>query len=183
MSHRTLTLALSALALGGTAWGEMNPHFEPLRPLLGRTWRGTFPASTPEKPVVDVSRFEITLHGQAVRSRHSINDGDYGGESFIVWDETKQSLVYYYFTTAGFHTIGTMRVEDGALVSRETVVGAADGITEVQGTHRVLPDGRLHVRTRYLKNGAWVEGREMHYVEDPQAVVRFKDEATPTASR
>ena len=92
-----------------------------------------------------------------------------------MWDEPKQSLVYYYFTTAGFYTTGTMRAQDGALVSREVVTGAADGITEVRGTHRLLPDGRLHVKTEYLKNGQWVDGRDMDYVEDPGAVVRFKE--------
>ena len=153
----------------------MSPHFEALKPLLGRTWRGAFPNSTPEKPVVDVSRFELALGGQAVRNRHSINDGEYAGESFIVWDETKQGLVYYYFTTAGFHTTGTMQVEAGVLTSHEVVTGAADGVTEVKGTMVVRPDGRLHVKTQYLKNGAWVDGRDMDYVDDPQAEVRLKE--------
>jgi hypothetical protein len=157
------------------ARAEMSPHFEALRPLLGRTWRGVFPSSTPEKPVVDVSRFELALGGQAVRNRHSINDGEYAGESFIVWDETKQGLVYYYFTTAGFHTTGTMRVDGGVLTSHEVVTGAADGITEVKGTLVVRPDGRLHVKTQYLKSGTWVPGRDVDYVDDPQAVVRLKE--------
>jgi hypothetical protein len=177
MRNRGLTaLAAAALMLwAGAAQAEMNPHFEALKPLLGRTWRGHFKNSTPEKPVVDVSRFELALGGQAVRNRHSVNDGEYAGESFIVWDETKQSLVYYYFTTAGFHTTGTMRAEGELLVSHEMVAGAADGITEVRGTFSLRPDGRLHVQTQYLKNGAWVDGRDMDYVDDPQAVVRLKE--------
>ena len=160
---------------GVAAQAEMNPHFEALKPFLGRTWRGIFQNSTPEKPMVDVSRFELALSGQAVRNRHSVNDGEYAGESFIVWDETQQSLVYYYFTTAGFHTTGTMRVEDGVLVSREVVTGAADGITEVKGTMALRADGRMHVKTQYLKNGQWVDGRDMDYAVDAQAVVRLKE--------
>ena len=58
--------------LFGALWchrllAEPNPHFEPLKPLLGKTWRGVFPNSKPDKPVVDVSRFELALNGQAVR--------------------------------------------------------------------------------------------------------------------
>ena len=64
------TVAGAALLLASAALAEMNPHFEALKPLLGKTWRGTFPKSTAEKPVVDVSRFELALHGQAVRNRH-----------------------------------------------------------------------------------------------------------------
>lgn len=168
-------VAVALLLCASAAHAEINPHLGPLKPLLGKTWRGAFQNSTPEKPMVDVSRFELALSGQAVRNRHSVNDGEYAGESFIVWDETKQSLVYYYFTTAGFHTTGTMQVEGGVLTSHEVVTGTADGITEVKGTLEVRADGRLHVKTRYLKSGAWVDGRDMDYVDDPQGVVRLKE--------
>jgi hypothetical protein len=165
------------LALAGTvpAVAEMNPKLEPLRPLLGKTWKGVFPNSTPAKPMVDISRFELVLNGQAVRCLHSINGGDYGGESLIVWDKAKDSLVYFYFTTAGFYTSGTMKAEEGGFVAHEMVTGEADGITEVKSTSRVLPDGRLHVVTHYLKKGQWVEGRDVHYSEDKDGVVRFKE--------
>lgn len=158
-----------------TAAAELSPRLAPLRPLLGKTWRGVFPDAKPDKPKVDVSRFEAVLNGQAVRNLHSINDGEYGGETVIVWDREKQALVFYYFTTAGFYTTGTMREEGGALVSHEAVKGQADGITEVKATFRLQPDGRLHVKTQYLKQGAWVDGRDMYYVETPGAVVKFKN--------
>lgn len=154
---------------------DLNPHLAPLRPLVGKTWRGVFPESKPDKPVVDVSRFEAALNGQAVRNLHSINDGEYGGETLIVWDQEKQSLVFYYFTTGGFYTTGTMRADGGGLVSHEVVKGNAEGVTEVKATFRPLPDGRLHVKTLYLKQGKWVDGRDMHYTEAPAAVVKFKD--------
>jgi len=170
-----MLLAAFLACVSGAGAAEMNPRLAPLAPLLGKTWRGTVSPPGAAKPSVDVSRFELALNGQAVRNRHSIDDGAYGGETFIVWEEEKQSLVYYYFTTAGFYTTGTLRAEDGAIVSHETVKGSAGGISEVKAVSRLLPDGRLHVKTRYLKNGQWEEGRETHYVEDPQAVVRFKE--------
>jgi hypothetical protein len=58
---------------------------------------------------------------------------------------------------------------------QELVKGSAGGVTEVKATHRVLPDGRLLVKSRYLKNGQWEDGRETHHVEDPAAVVRFEE--------
>jgi hypothetical protein len=170
-----MLLAAFLACVSGAGAAEMNPRLAPLAPLLGKTWRGTVSPPGAAKTSVDVSRFELALNGQAVRNRHSIDDGAYGGETFIVWEEEKQSLVYYYFTTAGFYTTGTLRAEDGAIVSHETVKGSAGGISEVKAVSRLLPDGRLHVKTRYLKNGQWEDGRETHYVEDPQAVVRFKE--------
>lgn len=169
-----LTAAVLACATGAAAV-EMNPRLAPLAPLVGKTWRGVVTPPGAANPSVDVSRFELVLNGQAVRNRHSIDDGAYGGETFIVWEEAKQSLVYYYFTTAGFYTTGTLRAEDGAIVSHERIKGAAGGISEVKAVSRLLPDGRLQVKSRHLKNGQWEAGRETFYVEDPQAVVRFKE--------
>ncbi len=82
-----VTLALPAAAPAA----ELDAHLAPLRPMVGKTWRGVFPKSTPEKPVVDISRFEAALNGQAVRNLHSINDGEYGGESLMIWDKEKQA--------------------------------------------------------------------------------------------
>jgi hypothetical protein len=169
------TVLALALAVAVPASAEMNPRFEPLRPLLGKTWKGTFPSSTPAKPVVDVSRFELALNGQAIRNLHSINAGEYGGESLIVWDKAKDSLVFYYFTTAGFYTTGTLKALAGGFVAHESVTGDSDGITEVKSTSELLPDGRLHVVSQYLKNGQWVDGRNVYYSEDKDAVVRFKE--------
>ena len=175
VTHRTavlLALGLTAAA-GPLSAAEPNPRFEPLKPLL-KTWRGALPGAPGDKPKADVQRWELALNGQAVRVLHSINDGEYGGESLIVWDEEKKGLVFYYFTTAGFYTTGTVATEGGAFVTVETVKGSADGITEVKGVTRLLPDGRLQVKTQYLKNGVWTDGRDMHYVEAPGAEVRFK---------
>lgn len=178
MKKATARRALLVCMLGltrGPAFAEMNSRFEPLKPLLGKTWRGEFPNSTAQKPMVDVSRFEVALNGQAIRNLHSINDGEYGGETLIVWDKEKEVLVYYYFTTGGFYTTGSMRADGGALVSHEVVKGDAGGVTEVKATSRVLPDGRLHVKTQHLKDGVWINGRDMYYVQDARAVVRFKE--------
>jgi hypothetical protein len=171
----TLVAAAALACASGAAAVEMNERLAPLAPLLGKTWRGVVSPPGTARPAVDVSRFDLALNGQAVRNRHSIDDRAYGGETFIVWEEARQSLVYYYFTTAGFYTTGTMSLEDGAIVSHEVVKGSAGGIAEVKATSRLLPDGRLHVRSRHLRNGQWEDGRETFYVEDPQAVVRFKE--------
>lgn len=150
------------------------PHLESLASYVGTTWRGEFADSTPDKPKVDVQSWERILNGQAIRVRHSINDGEYGGETIIVWDEAKQSLVYWYFTTAGFQTQGTMIAGETQYSSHEFVTGAAEGITEVEGLCIRARNGERVSRTRYLQNGAWVEGHTITYKEDPTAVVRFR---------
>ena len=152
---------------------SLDSHLEPLRPLLGKTWKGAFKDSKPDKPTVDVSRWERILNGKAVRVMHSINEGVYGGETIFVWDEKNKTVAYYYFTTAGFMTTGTATFKDAKVVTRETVSGSADGVTEVRATCEILPDA-FHVKSEYLKNGEWTPGHEVTYHEDASAVVKFK---------
>jgi hypothetical protein len=150
------------------------PALEPLRPFIDKTYKGTFKNSTPEKPIQDVQRWERALNGQAIRVLHSVNEGAYGGESLILWDETQKLLVYFYFTTAGFRTTGTITPKDNKLTSLEKVVGSSSGITEVRGVTELLPDGSMHVVTEHLKDGQWTPGREVTYRPDPTAKVIFK---------
>jgi len=167
--------AAATLVAGALQSAEIDPRLAPLQPLVGKTWRGELSPPGAAKAVVDVQRFELTLNGRAVRSVHSINDGEYGGETLFVWDDEKKSIVYTYFTTAGFYTTGTMQPETEALQFHEIVRGTTSGVREVKATSRVLPDGRLHVKSRHLKDGAWADGHEVYYSVDPKAVVRFKD--------
>src|SRR2546425_11963540 len=105
---RLLLLAGVFAAAGGQAEDKssLDEHLEPFRPFLGKTWKGYFKDSTLEKPQMDVARWERALNGKAVRVVHSVNNGVYGGESIILWDDKKKSLVFYYFTTADFYTTG-----------------------------------------------------------------------------
>jgi hypothetical protein len=166
--------AAAALTLAGADTPSLNPHLAPLQPLLGKTWKGTFKNSKPDHPIVDVAHWERALNGQAVRQVHSINGGAYGGETMFIWDEKKHAVAYYYFTTEGYMTTGTLEVKDGHFVTSEQVTGDADGVTEVRGTSEILSDGKFHVKAEYLKQGQWVTGHEVTYEEDPASEVVFK---------
>ena len=100
---------------------SLEPQLEPLRPLLDKTWKGAFKNSTPEKPIVDVMRWERALNGKAVRVLHSVNEGAYGGETIFRWDDKNQVVTYHYFTTAGFmRTVRRVRAVRGMrAVTRE----------------------------------------------------------------
>jgi hypothetical protein len=152
----------------------LNVHLQAFRPLLGKTWRGTFTNSKPDNPIIDVQKWERALNGQAVRVLHSINEGSYGGETMLVWDGQHNSIVFYYFTTEGFMTTGTLGIENGKFITHEDVKGNANGVTEVRATSELLPSGKFHVRAEYLKNGTWIPGHECTYTEAPEAKVVFK---------
>jgi len=152
----------------------LDEHLEPLRPFLGKTWRGEFKDSKPDKPTIDVARWERALNGKAVRVTHSVNDGAYGGESIIHWDAEKKEVRYYYFTTAGFHTTGVMTFADGKLTAVEKVAGNENGITEVRSTYELRADGTMLNKSEYIKADKPAGGREVIYKAAANAEVRFK---------
>ncbi len=165
---------LSAFTGAAFAQDDLAEPLKAFKPYLGKTWKGEFANSTPKKPIFDVSRWERALNGQAIRILHSINNGEYGGESIIFWDKQKASLVFYYFTTAGFFTTGTTKFEDGKMISHEYVTGNQDGVTEVKSIGELTADGKLLSKSQYLQKGKWVQGHEATYVEDSTAQVVFK---------
>ena len=168
-------VAVCAAPLVGAAVedGALEQHLEPLRPWLGKTWKSE-PGEAGDKAKVDVARWERALNGKAVRILHSINDGEYGGETIVTWDSAKKSVVYHYFTTAGFMTTGTMTFEDGKVITNEKVTGNAGGVSEVRGTGEMRADGSFRMKTEYLKEGKWQPGRDAVYREDRAASVIFK---------
>jgi hypothetical protein len=99
-----------------------------------------------------------------------VNDGIYGGESLVMWDPAKKTLASFYFTTAGFFTEGTIDFKDGKMIGREIVRGQQPGVSEVESVTE-FSGGQRRVKTRFLKNGEWTEGHEIHYVEAPGAKV------------
>lgn len=153
---------------------KMHPKLEPFRPLLGKTFTGAFDSPTPENPPVDVQKWERILNGKAVRLMHSLNQGQYGGETIFRWDASKKSVVFHYFTTAGFMTTGTVTVRGTGWTSHEVVQGGETSIKEVKAETQPLEDGSLQVSTRLLKDGEWVPGSTVIYRLTPKAKVVFR---------
>ncbi|TLX50404.1 hypothetical protein CWC31_12185 [Pseudoalteromonas ruthenica] len=162
-----LMLLLPTLAL---AKSSLSPQLSVFEPYLG-TWQAQFQPAPAQEQVTDVSQWQRALNGTAIRTLHSINDGDYGGESLIFWDQSKQKLVFYYFTTASFYTQGWLEVgDDGSFTAYEEVTGSAQGITQIKSTSQFV-DGKIVVSTQYLQNEQWTSPQIRTYTRSDKAVV------------
>ncbi|WP_372760611.1 hypothetical protein [Pseudoalteromonas sp.] len=151
---------------------ELAAELQVFKPYLG-TWQTNFDVPEGTKAMQDVGKWERALNGKAIRTTHSINDGEYGGESMIFYDTKKQSLVFYYFTTAGFYTKGTMKVlSPTQFVAYEEVTGNKDGITKVKSTSEFIDD-QFVVATSYLKKGEWTKPQQRTYTRSNKTV-KFK---------
>lgn len=173
-------LLVGCLLCGFSAIAEqkvtLHPELEVFRPFLGQYWQGDLAEPGSGKKVTDRSHWSRALNGQAVKTVHSINNGEYGGESFIFWDQAKQSLAYYYFTTAGFYTHGTMQFnpQSGEIIALENVENNENGITQVKSHSKIMPDGTLEVRSQYLQHQQWVEGHSAIYQPVAPQQIIFK---------
>lgn len=170
-----ILLAILAVSSAPASVAPASDALAPLAPYVGKTWRGELSEPGSDAPKIDISQWEWALNGKAIRILHSINDGEYGGETLIFEDPEKGGLVFYYFTTAGFYTQGTVEIEDGKFVSHETVHATAEGVTEVRAMAEILPDGRLRSTSQYKRNGEWSEGHSAVYREAPGAKVVFRN--------
>ncbi len=164
----------SHVDLHATETGTLSAELEPLRPFLATTWRGNL-SEGQGKQSIDVSQWRRALNGTAIKIVHSVNNGEYGGESMLFWDKERQSLIYYYFTTAGFYTQGTMKYDPATkqLIAEELVKGNADGISKVRSTS-MIEDGKLKTKAEYLQNDVWVKGHSAVYLPDESATIQFK---------
>ena len=153
---------------------SLSNQLKTLEPYIGKTYMGEFANSTPEKPVFDIQKWDRILNGNGVKITHSVNEGEYGGESTIMFDLESNSFKSWYFTTAGFYTVATVTLVNNKIIFVEDVTGNQNGITQVKSTLELLSNGNMHTKAQYLVNGKWQDGHEIHYKEDSQAKVKFK---------
>tara|TARA_B100001750_G_C15259532_1_gene471952 strand:+ start:53 stop:577 length:525 start_codon:yes stop_codon:yes gene_type:complete len=153
---------------------NLSKHLKAFEPYIGKTYQGEFAESTPENPVFDIQHWERILNGNAIKVTHSVNKGEYGGESIIIWDMKLEKLVSWYFTTAGFYTQANIKIDNNKIIFIEEVTGNQNGITEVKSTTQLLENGEKHTKAQYLQNGKWIDGHEIYYKEASEAKVIFK---------
>ena len=156
------------------AQNNLSEHLTGLGPFIGKTWKAEVGKSEDGQITYDVQKWERVLNGNGVRLLHSVNKGDYGGETIFIWDRKSESVVYYYFTTAGFYTQGSVSFEGKRMISHEYVEGNKEGITEVKSISELTDDNKILVTTKMLKKGEWIDRGSVTYVEDSSAEVVFK---------
>lgn len=141
----------------------LSEHLTGLKPFIGNTYKGNFINSTKENPMIDVLSFERALNGNAVKVTHSVNNGEYGGETMVMWNSEKEGLQSWYFTSAGSLTIQNVQIKKDTFISIEDVAANKNGITKVKTIIEVLHGNQIQKRTKYLMNNLWKDGSEIIY--------------------
>ncbi len=153
--------------------------YEPMAPfekLAGRVWRGEGTGPNGE-PIVDIAVHEMILGGRAFQSTHKLEGAAYGGRTIFFYDEGAKDYVFHYFTTAGFHTTGTIEPTATGFIAVESVKGH-DTYAEVR-SEMIVEDAVLRVVSSHVAHdGKESSGDALVYTEmDRKEVVLLFDEA------
>jgi len=162
---RFLYILLPILLVSGQTKPKpfLSDHLIEMKPFIGNTYKGNFINSTKENPMIDILSFERALNGNAVKVIHSVNNGEFGGETMVMWDPEKGGLQSWYFTSAGSLTIQNVQIKKDTFISIENVERNQNGITKVKTIIEVLHGNQIKKRTKYLMNNLWKDGSETIY--------------------
>ncbi|MEM1390930.1 MAG: hypothetical protein AAGG45_07595 [Pseudomonadota bacterium] len=153
--------------------------FYPLSKLVGQRFRGT-PEDGSTERAADIQQWEWALGGTAILIRHALEDGSYGGDTYVYKDAKSGDLVYVYITNAGFRTEGVIELNDDASYTAEEDVAGHPTITKVRSTSVINGDGSTNISSQYFDGGEWVPGHAFTYVPTDKPLPRLNVQ-TPKA--
>ena len=156
-------ILLPILLVSGQKKPFLSDHLIEMKPFIGNTYKGNFINSTKENPMTDIISFERALNGNAVKVIHSVNNGEFGGETIVMWNPEKRGLQSWYFTSAGSLTIKNVQIKKDTFISIENVERNQNGITKVKTIIEALHGNQITKRTKYLMNNLWKDGSETIY--------------------
>lgn len=158
-----LYILLPVLIVKGQTKPFLSDRLIEMKPFIGNTYKGNFINSKKENPMNDVLSFERALNGNAVKVIHSVNNGEFGGETMVMWNPEKEGLQSWYFTSAGSLTVQNVQIKKDTFISIENVERNQNGITKVKTIIEVLHGNQIKKRTKYLMNNLWKDGSETIY--------------------
>ena len=139
--------------------------FGGLAQLAGTRWRGVPHETVGDDPFfADITEWYWDLGGTVLANRHVLEDGVYGGVTYIQKNAETGALDYVYITSGGFRTTGQFTLnEDGSWDAYEKVEGL-DDITGVRSSGSIDPeDGTLFIHSTYETLNGLMPGRAMVY--------------------
>ncbi len=152
-----------------SATDEQVAIFGHLTNYIGKTYRGT-PIDGGPDAKDDIQHWSWVLGGAAIKISHAIEDGSYGGDSYVYKDAATGELVYIYITNAGFRTDGTITLNpDGSFSAEEAVTGHPT-ITRVRSTSSPSGDDLAIMTSEMLDSGEWRPGHGFAYMPTDEAL-------------
>ncbi|MEM9178801.1 MAG: hypothetical protein AAGA89_03785 [Pseudomonadota bacterium] len=132
-------------------------RFGALSALIGKCYKAT-PTGESAEQTTDIQHWTLGLGGAAIVIEHALEDGSYGGISYVYPTPESDQFTYVYITNAGFHTQGTVVVNDDQSFTASETVSGHPSITEVRSLSRFDESGLVSMSSEFLDDGTWTPG-------------------------
>ncbi len=136
---------------------DRNANFGPLAALVGRCFKGT-PTDESSEQIEDIQYWAWGLGGAAITIEHAFTDGSYGGISYVYPKSGSEDFTYVYITNAGFHTQGTISLNDDQSFTATETVDGHPTITEVRSVTNFDGTGVTSMTSEFFDDGIWKPG-------------------------
>ena len=140
---------------------------------IGKYFKGETFNSTKTKLISEVIHFKRILNGQAIRIVHSINEGEFGGESIITWNQENNILESVYFSTGGNIKHSMVTLKENTITLVEDVSKNQNSIKKVKTTYYLNSYGQLKKETKYYINNMWIFSHNSNYTESKSSEIIF----------
>ena len=138
--------------------------FGVLADLAGTRWRGEPGEAEKEHgQPADISEWYWDLGGAVLVNRHVLEDGSYGGITYVQKTRSTDALDYVYITSAGFRTTGSFTLTDDGDWSAYEKLEGLEIIIGVRSTGRIDEDGTLSSVSEFETEDGWIPGHTFVY--------------------
>ena len=140
------------------------PAMEPLAPLAGHCWKGSFQGAE----ATDRHCFEWLPGGYFLRDKHTVqSEGEpYHGETIYAVEGRSGQLTYTYYNSLGGISRGSIAKGDepNSLQAEERHVARDGAVKEYRSTLTFDDDGKgYRVHSKHRVDDSWQTVRQIHY--------------------
>ena len=141
-----------------------------LQPLIGPTWKATFPGSD----MTDTQTFEWVFDRKFVRNIHWVTNAKgevvYRGEALYAWDPKSEQIVWWYWNATGGYIEGTSKVEGKKIISKG-INHAPPGQPPETLSEMVISDGEWQSIQFFKKETGWEQRFSMTFKVAPNTAL------------
>lgn len=160
----SLFIVLSSTLALAQSEPEQQDVFLRLTPLLGKTFKASFPNSE----MTDEQQFEAVYGGKFIRNIHRVRNAVgkvvYEGETLFAKDHKTNGIVFWYWNSTGGYVEGQLKIEEERLSVYGENHGPAGQIAEVRSSMYNISEKGYTSEAFFLKDGVW----------EPRWVMTFK---------
>ena len=151
---------------------DLSYRLRGFEPFIGKYFKGSINNVSKLKSSSEVIYFQRILNGQAIRISHSINHGEFGGETIIAWNDSNNLLESIYFSTGGTIKKSIVEIKDHKVILLEDLIND-NSIKKVKTTYKLLLNGNLEKEIKYYIDKTWRKSHVLIYKNDKNSKLIF----------